>query len=636
MIFRREGFMLHIFLSFLLIPLIVWSEVSDELKTVCYGGMTIECSKGCGDVTRGDPDMKAIAYLFRQAIDSVFSKCRILDDSLYVRTLDPWERRGNYYYAAWDWRSDDARWRSDGVPQFNIFSIRSYSDFQTTAQALQEDLRFYHFNAPQLNYNRLKDLFATLKKIDQTKYGHVKIYKGEVNLLDWGTYTGGMSDIDLSIMLLKSDIATARKQISQFATSYQGKRAILEKAIEEIDALFKDIFVWCLEHHQHEGVKFRSALEHFIAREFDEAFKQVQSLIDLAEEKDLGDDLISKLYLLQGQVHSEFSLHGEAIVALTKAIRKDPALKDAYFERAASYFELGNFDQAIADYLESGYQRSADPWELVSEMSSGIAIGIVEKGISATLEFLPEVLSSMRGLGNGLWAFSSNPIGASQSFVNAAKLCIEFIRSHSSFEVAQELVPELKELCTNYDVLNDFEKGKLIGQVIGQYGTDIFLCKYSMQAIKAFCELKKANQMMTLEALASSKSSGAIREEAGKFFAHREEVLKNANLKFHADRQGKHIEGHRNYEELVSRGNHPSIFQHPEPERLIRQYAGTGIRSKGNIPGMPDYVELVNFEEVIGYAVNEKTGDKTLTTWGKIHYAKEGLHIVPTLRKGNH
>jgi hypothetical protein len=33
---------------------------------------------------------------------------------------------------------------------------------------------------------------------------------------------------------------------------------------------------------------------------------------------------------------------------------------------------------------------------------------------------------------------------------------------------------------------------------------------------------------------------------------------------------------------------------------------------------------------MIGYAVDEATGESTATTWGKIHYAKDGVHIVPT------
>ena len=37
----------------------------------------------------------------------------------------------------------------------------------------------------------------------------------------------------------------------------------------------------------------------------------------------------------------------------------------------------------------------------------------------------------------------------------------------------------------------------------------------------------------------------------------------------------------------------------------------------------------VNFGKVIGEYVDKKTGVKTPTTWGTIHYGKKGSHIVP-------
>jgi hypothetical protein len=36
------------------------------------------------------------------------------------------------------------------------------------------------------------------------------------------------------------------------------------------------------------------------------------------------------------------------------------------------------------------------------------------------------------------------------------------------------------------------------------------------------------------------------------------------------------------------------------------------------------------FDQIIGYSINPDTRIMTQATWGKIHYAKEGAHIVPT------
>lgn len=63
----------------------------------------------------------------------------------------------------------------------------------------------------------------------------------------------------------------------------------------------------------------------------------------------------------------------------------------------------------------------------------------------------------------------------------------------------------------------------------------------------------------------------------------------------------------------------------------MNKFAGTGIKRTSATPGMPGYQELVNFKEFIGYNVKKETGERTATTWGKIHYAKDGVHVVPAL-----
>ncbi len=307
-------------------------------------------------------------------------------------------------------------------------------------------------------------------------------------------------------------------------------------------------------------------------------------------------------------------------------------MKEAYFERAAAYFELGQFNLSIEDFLTSGFR--VRQIESPTQLGLGISAGILHGMATSATEFVPSMLSTLRGLGCGLWAFAKNPLDVSQEFVHAAVQCVEYIKSHSSIELVQTLVPELKELIQNYDTLNDHERGTLIGQVIGKYGMDILLAKEATVLVRAYAELKRANRVMTLKALANPETTQVITAEATKCWTSREQVLKNGNLKIHADRQGKHIEGHRNYHNLLKEDQKPSIFIHSDPERLIRDYAGTGIKDANTLPGMPGYREIVDFGEFIGYHVNRHTGEKTATTLGKIHYAKDGVHIVPYIKKG--
>ena len=161
--------------------------------------------------------------------------------------------------------------------------------------------------------------------------------------------------------------------------------------------------------------------------------------------------------------------------------------------------------------------------------------------------------------------------------------------------------------------------------MIGKYGAEILTAKYSTEAVAAYRKLKKANQLLTLEALASPEQAQSILSAAGKRWDLRQETLNNGTIKFEWDKQGKHIVGHKNYEIDKNR----SIWMHPDTERLLKDYAGTGTKVRGDIPGLPGYKELVNFEEFIGYSVNPTTGAKIATTYGKIHYATNGVHIVP-------
>lgn len=90
----------------------------------------------------------------------------------------------------------------------------------------------------------------------------------------------------------------------------------------------------------------------------------------------------------------------------------------------------------------------------------------------------------------------------------------------------------------------------------------------------------------------------------------------------HWGRQGKHIEGHNNFDSRRS----PILISKDHIEELFNQYRGTGkiLYERGGVR------ELVNFKEVIGQARNPFTGQMEDTTWGKIMYANDGgYHIVP-------
>ncbi|HEV3269482.1 MAG TPA: polymorphic toxin type 50 domain-containing protein [Candidatus Rhabdochlamydia sp.] len=143
--------------------------------------------------------------------------------------------------------------------------------------------------------------------------------------------------------------------------------------------------------------------------------------------------------------------------------------------------------------------------------------------------------------------------------------------------------------------------------------------------MKLYRELKKANNLLTLEALATSqKNKSLIALEAAKRARTRKEILTNANLKIQWDKQGKHIQTHKNFQKSKS------ILEHPDPQRLAHDFCGKGIKMGTREAGTAGYQEIVDFKEFIGYVVDRDTKKKFATSWGKIHYAQDGIHIVPT------
>jgi putative RNase toxin 50 of polymorphic toxin system len=181
-------------------------------------------------------------------------------------------------------------------------------------------------------------------------------------------------------------------------------------------------------------------------------------------------------------------------------------------------------------------------------------------------------------------------------------------------------------LVERWEELDHFQRGELTGYVIGKYGVDIFAGVGIAKAMK-FCRgLRRANQLLTFETMALNERNKTLMiAEAAKRVEARKQILNSANLQIQWDKQGKHIIGHKNYDSALNK----SILTHPDPQNLIEKFAGNGIKDNNAIPGIAGYKELVDFKEVIGFYIDEKGANRLATSWGKIHYAKDGVHIVP-------
>lgn len=412
---------------------------------------------------------------------------------------------------------------------------------------------------------------------------------------------------------------------------HQKVRLKLSAAEAKMIPDFEKLYTKCLQKHPHPKIHYERGLIRFHRGQFLDSLEDISKLIAYAEANNFYEFLTSDLYLQEGKLLNEVLSYDAAITALTKSIQKDPSNKEAYFEKALAYFETGDFYKALSDYSSSDIHPIKDDSKKIGCLNylifgKGITLGMVKGGQDSVIEFIPSLLSCFRGLNKGIWACISSPIAISQDMIECAHACLEFIKDNTTKELIGKIVPELQECLQKWEQLDDHTKGRYIGYAIAKYGVDIFMGSGSVKAAQLYRNLRKANAIMTLEtASISPKFAQEVLIQASKEETMRSRRLKSSNLKIQWDKQAKHLPGKQNYQQGKS------IFEHRDPQKLVNEFAGKGIKASNSIPGTSGYREIVNFKEYIGYHVNRETGEKIATTWGKIHYAKDGVHIVPTL-----
>nr|CAJ1762559.1 minor head protein [uncultured phage] len=89
-------------------------------------------------------------------------------------------------------------------------------------------------------------------------------------------------------------------------------------------------------------------------------------------------------------------------------------------------------------------------------------------------------------------------------------------------------------------------------------------------------------------------------------------------------KQGKHIIGHNNY----IKGHSYLKISSEEAQQLVNKYAGTG-ELKRDRAGKWTNKEFILANKKIGVVVDQQTGKEYQTSRFSIHYAKNGVHIVP-------
>lgn len=102
---------------------------------------------------------------------------------------------------------------------------------------------------------------------------------------------------------------------------------------------------------------------------------------------------------------------------------------------------------------------------------------LAQGSAEAAVEFVPSLLNSVYGLGEALWSVNKN-FSSIDKAVDAvhcfASVCYEMgagftqLCRNVDWDTVEDCIDEVKKLYTQFDSLNDKEKGELIGFTIGK------------------------------------------------------------------------------------------------------------------------------------------------------------------------
>lgn len=351
--------------------------------------------------------------------------------------------------------------------------------------------------------------------------------------------------------------------------------------------------------------------------------------------------------MLLGQSYVEIGQYFKAIDVLSDLIQKEPTNKKAYFHRAVAYFETGNFDEALLDFISTNKGKDLSKSSAVAskEFTQALITSIREGASESVTDFVPSLCNSVYGLSTTLWAMHRfiNPLNpkALRNFKNFANASYEIGESIVNYcksldaEKLDNYVDQIKILYQNYDQLSDNQKGELIGYTIGRYSIDIFAgaamgagANQINKVMPLFSNLRNANRLCNLETMTLSEvKKKAIIVTSLKHSVEREEYFKKISMNW--TKQNKHINGQANFE--IGKGIvtlEPSEF-----ELLVKKNAGKGERVRGGW-GEVDYRERVDFGKIIGEFALEKEGKPIQyipTSKCILHYDKSGgVHAVPS------
>lgn len=249
-----------------------------------------------------------------------------------------------------------------------------------------------------------------------------------------------------------------------------------------------------------------------------------------------------EILISEGSGHNNYFLYDKAVEILNKAIKLDPHAREAYKERAFSYFELNQLGLALKDYrlaidphppykrfTQTRFGRTSPLIIGDSQPNLDFAKGLLYGSMLGGREGSIEFVSSVRGGLTFLWSFACSPIDVSKELIEALRALGEFLASGKAHAFVRDALPEFFECQQYWDTWSEYTKGKKLGFIIGKYSILAFAyvttprgCAY------LYSNLKRANIMAILGRYSATKNVGIL-EASARHAQKSRTVLKKAS-----------------------------------------------------------------------------------------------------------
>ncbi len=217
-------------------------------------------------------------------------------------------------------------------------------------------------------------------------------------------------------------------------------------------------------------------------------------------------DLNTLTYQARGDWALSSGCYSQAVQDFGNAIQNDPSNSSSYLGRGLAHFELGHYEESIADY-NTYVSQAKEPFS-VTDFSVGFAQGL-PKGIYDSGEGILLFVTDL----------ARHPIQTGEKVYESISTLSGLAKSGEWSLIGETLSPELHQLVSEWDTLSAKEKGELSGYAFGKHGADILLPGAAAKAVAkggvaakelgAICKnLQSAEKLLILEAAAEGSSAG--------------------------------------------------------------------------------------------------------------------------------